>query len=196
MNENGIATDAVFPSLALNHLGILAGLAFIVGLTAATFSSADSVLTTLTTAFCIDFLNFEQRTDLSEKKKMAIRMGVHIGFSVLLIVVILGFRLLNSKAVIDTILMLANYTYGPLLGLFAFGLFTKLPIRDAGVPIVCLASPVLCYYLDMFAPAWFGGYKFGYELLVVNGLITFCGLLLLVKRREIPIEENFRQQQF
>jgi len=188
--EGKVVTDAVFPFLALNHLGMLAGLAFIVGLTAATFSSADSVLTTLTTAFCIDFLRFEQRTDLTEKRKTMTRMGVHICFSLLLMIVIILFRLLNSRAVIDTILVIANYTYGPLLGLFAFGLFSRRSIRDAWVPVVCLLSPVICYVLDLYSVWLMSGYKFGYELLAVNGLITFFGLWLLVKRGAAAPEGN------
>lgn len=182
-SADAIDTDKVFPTLALSHLGMAAGLAFIIGLTAATFSSADSVLTTLTTAFCIDFLGFEKPGSGSEKSKTTQRIFVHICFSLLLFAVILLFRRLNSRAIIDTILTLANYTYGPLLGLFAFGLFTRWRVYDIWVPLVCFASPWICYLLDLRSAAWFNGYQFGYELLLVNGLITFTGLLLLVKRK-------------
>ena len=175
-------TDNLFPMLALNHLGAFAGLVFIIGLTAATFSSADSVLTTLTTSFYIDFMNMDENNKITEAKKTAIRHRIHISFAVLLLLVILLFKALNSKAIIDTILTVAGYTYGPLLGLFAFGLFKKNQVYDKLVPIVCLASPVISYVISDTSEAWLNGYKFGYELLILNGLITFLGLLMISKK--------------
>jgi Na+/proline symporter len=182
-------TDQLFPNLALNHLGIAAGLAFIVGLTAATFSSADSVLTTLTTSFYIDILHLDktQNTTTPQRKKQ-IRQGVHIAFAVLLLVVILIFKALNSKAIIDTVLTLAGYTYGPLLGLFAFGICTRRSVAqgimgNVTVPLVCLAAPVITYYIDAHAAEWLGGYVFGFELLMLNGLITFVGLMLCSRKK-------------
>lgn len=183
--NGSIDTDAVFPNLALNELGIAAGLAFITGLTAATFSSADSVLATLTTSFCIDFLKFEEDTSLTEEKKKKIRQRTHIVFAVLLFLVIIAFRLGNNKAVIDTVLKVANYTYGPLLGLFAYGIFTRRSVREPLIPVVAVLAPVLCYLLDMYSARWLGGYRFGHELLVVNGLITFTGLWLTGSRKTI-----------
>jgi SSS family transporter len=170
-------TDRVFPTLALDHLGTVAGLAFIVGLTAATFSSADSVLTTLATSFCIDFLNFEKEGKYTEKQKTHLRKIVHLSSAILLFLVIVVFKVANSLAIIDTILYLAGLTYGPLLGLFAFGLFTRIRIKDAMVPVICLISPVFCYFLNLNSAAWFGGYKIGPELILINGLITFILLL-------------------
>jgi Na+/proline symporter len=172
-------TDQLFPMLALQHLGSFAALAFIVGLTAATFSSADSVLTTLTTSFCIDFLGMDQKTHWDEALKTRLRHRVHIAFAVVLLLVILLFRLINNDAVISAIFTIAGYTYGPLLGLFAFGLFTRRAVRDAWVPLVCVAAPVLCYTLNHLSRVWLKGYQFGYELLILNGLLTFAGLYLI-----------------
>lgn len=180
-------TDELFPSLALNHLGAFAGLAFIVGLTAATFSSADSVLTTLTTSFYIDFLKLDE-SKVSEKKKTSSRHIIHVGFAVLLLFVIILFDVLNAdNAVINTILTVAGYTYGPLLGLFAFGLFTKMNVHDKLVPVVCVLSPVLCYFISYNSVSWFGGYKFGHELLILNGLLTFIGLIIISKKRNVEV---------
>jgi Na+/proline symporter len=177
-------TDKLFPMLALQYLGAGAGLVFIIGLTAATFSSADSVLTTLTTSFYLDFLEVE-KSNKTESEKTNIRKKVHLGFALLLLIVILIFRALNSKAIIDTILMIASFTYGPLLGLFAFGIFTKKIVNDKYVWIVSIVAPVICYILSNNAESWFGGYKFGYELLLLNGLLTFYGLMLISKKSKI-----------
>lgn len=182
--NNKIITDRVFPTLALGHLGIVAGLAFIVGLTAATFSSADSVLTTLATSFCIDFLNFEKTGKYNEKQKMRIRKIVHLSSAVLLFFVIVIFKLSNNKAIIDTILYVAGFTYGPLLGLFAFGIFTKRKLTGILIPVVCIAAPCIIYFLAMNSEKIFNGYKFGFELLLVNGLLTFVCLFLISKKNE------------
>jgi len=125
-----VKTDRIFPNLALNHLGIFAGLVFIIGLTAATFSSADSVLTTLTTSMYVDMFELDKKEKMSAKKKATYRHVIHIGFAVVLLLVILVFKALNNAAIIDTILKIAGYTYGPLLGLFAFGLILKKEIKD------------------------------------------------------------------
>lgn len=171
-------TDQLFPLLALKHLGTFAAMAFVIGLTAATFSSADSVLTTLTTSFCIDVLDMDAMK-LSEADKTRLRHRIHIAFAVILLLVILAFRALNSDAIINAIFKLAGYTYGPLLGLFAFGLFTRRAVNDRLAPVCCLAAPLLCFVLETNSAAWFGGYKFGFELLMLNGLLTAAGLLLI-----------------
>ncbi len=181
-------TDALFPTLALGHLGTFAAIVFVIGLTAATFSSADSVLTTLTTSFCIDLLGMEERKELTEAQRTSMRHKVHIGFAVLLWLVILGFQAINSKAIIDAIFTLASYTYGPLLGLFAFGLFNKAKVQDRWVPLVCVVSPLICYVLQQNSAAWFHGYKIGFELLILNGLLTFLGLWLIRKPGELKNE--------
>ena len=178
-------TDHLFPTLALQHLGAFAAVVFVVGLTAATFSSADSVLTTLTTSFCIDWLGIEERPGLSEAQRTALRHKVHIGFAIVLWLVILGFKLLNNKAIIDAIFTLASYTYGPLLGLFAFGLFARAAVRDGWVPVICVVAPALCFVLQTNSARWLGGYKLGFELLMLNGLLTFTGLWLI--RKPAPI---------
>lgn len=183
LTETGtLITDKVFPSLALGHLGIVASIIFIVGLTAATFSSADSVLTTLTTSFCIDFLRMDDRSEYSEKKKTNIRHAVHIGFAIVLLITILLCEAVPKTSVLDAIFTVAAYTYGPLLGLFAFGLFTDLKVRDKLVPLLSVLSVIICYLLRENSEQWFGGFKFGYSLLLINGFITFIGLLLLSKR--------------
>lgn len=179
-------TDDLFPTLALHQLGAFAAVVFIVGLTAATFSSADSVLTTLTTSFCMDLLGMEERKDLTDAKRTTMRHKVHVGFAVLLWLVILGFQAINSKAIIDAIFTLASYTYGPLLGLFAFGLFARWMVVDRWVPVVCCVSPAICFLLQQNSAAWFHGYKMGFELLMVNGLLTFIGLWLIRAKSEAP----------
>lgn len=184
-NSKGIAlpdkTDELFPLLALQYLGPVAAAVFIIGLTAATFSSADSVLTTLTTSFCIDFLGIDKSSAYTEKRKTFIRHIIHILFAILLLAVILIFRAINNDAVINAIFTLAGYTYGPLLGLFAFGLFMKSKVKDKYVPLICILSPLISYLLNIFSQEWFNGYQFGFELLVLNGLLTFIGLFIIRK---------------
>ena len=177
-----VITDKVFPNLALNHLGVFAGLVFIIGLTAATFSSADSVLTTLTTSAYIDILELEGNTKLSDQKKKQYRTAIHVGFAVLLWIIIIVFDLMNRTAIINTILMLAGYTYGPLLALFSVGLFTKLNFKDKWVPIACIMGPLVCYVVKNATLNYPTGYQIGNELILVNGVITFCCLLLFRKK--------------
>jgi len=182
-NKMGISipelTDSLFPEIAINHLGTLAGLVFIVGLIAAAYSSADSALTALTTSFSVDFLGMEDKNEMDEKKKVRKRIFVHAGISILVLIVILVFREINDQAVISKLFTIAGYTYGPLLGLYSFGLFTKFKVKDKWVPLVAIASPVICYFLSLKAPIWFDGYKMGFELLIVNGILTFIGLLII-----------------
>lgn len=178
--EKGIAfpakTDDFYPMLALNHLGLVVGITFLLGITAATYASSDSALTALTTAFCIDFMNVEGKPEATRSR---IKFWVHIGFSVLFYIVILIFNQLNNTEVITAVFKLAGYTYGPLLGLFSFGLLTKRPVRDRWVPLVCMLGPLLTYLAVSNSVQWFGGYQIGFELLILNGLLTFLGLWLL-----------------
>ncbi|MFD2936208.1 sodium:solute symporter [Spirosoma flavum] len=171
-------TDDLYPMLALNHLGLVVGITFLLGITAATYASADSALTALTTSFCVDFMNVEKKP---EAERSRIKYIVHIGFSLLFYVVILIFRQVNSKEVITAVFDIAGYTYGPLLGLYAFGMFNKRPVIDRAVPFICLASPVLTYIINEHSAAWFGGYQFGFERLLLNGLFTFVGLWAVSK---------------
>lgn len=175
-------TDNLFPEIAFNHLGPIAGLVFMIGLVSAAYPSADGALTALTTSFCVDFLGFKDKSKLDEKQKKKVRYAVHLSFAAILLIVILIFRALNNEAVINAIYTAAGYTYGPLLGLFAFGLFTKYAVKDGYVWIVAIISPVLCYFLSMYSELLFNGYKFGFELLILNGLLTFTGLFILRKR--------------
>ena len=179
-----VRTDDLFPLIAINHLGPVAGLVFLVGLISAAYPSADGALTSLTTSFSIDFLGINKRTDLSEPVKKRIRQKVHIAFAALLLMVIVLFRAINDRAVIDKLFTVAGYTYGPLLGLYAFGLFTKFSVRDRWVPLIALLSPVICYFLSAYSVDIFSGYRFGFELLILNGFITFAGLLLVRKKHD------------
>ncbi|MFZ4523373.1 MAG: sodium:solute symporter [Bacteroidales bacterium] len=175
-------TDDLFPVVAINHLGPLAGLVFLIGLISAAYPSADGALTSLTTSFSIDFLGINKKSDLSESQKKRLRQKVHIAFALVLLMVIVLFRAINDRAVIDKLFTVAGYTYGPLLGLFAFGLFTKFQVRDRWVPLIALLSPVTCFFLSEYSVYIFHGYRFGFELLILNGFITFAGLFLFRKK--------------
>ena len=166
----------------------MAGLVFLIGLISAAYPSADGALTSLTTSFSIDFLGINKRTDLNERNKKQVRQMVHIAFAVILLLVIVLFRAINDHAVIKKLFTIAGYTYGPLLGLYSFGLFTKFAVRDRWVPFISLVSPLICYFLSFYSVNIFHGYHFGFELLILNGFITFAGLLLFRRRhtRELP----------
>ncbi|MFK8104983.1 MAG: sodium:solute symporter [Saprospiraceae bacterium] len=170
-------TDLLFPTIAIEHLSPAIGIVFILGLIAAAYSSADSALTALTTSFCVDFLGFKEKEDpeVADKQKRT-RFIVHLGFSLLLFVIIFAFWLVNDRAVIDQIFTVAGYTYGPLLGLYSFGFLMKHKVLDQYVPWVCILSPMLTFLLSYYSETLFFGYKFGFELLILNGLITFLGL--------------------
>jgi Na+/proline symporter len=175
-------TDLLFPTLALQHLGGMAGVVFLLGLTAATFSSADSVLTTLTTSFCIDILGMERRVDMAEAARTRLRHVFHLVFAVLLLLAILAFEAWASDSVIGLVLKIAGYTYGPLLGLFAFAILTRRQITGGWIPVVALAAPILCSVIESRSAAWLGGYRLGNELLLLNGVLTFAGLMALSRR--------------
>ncbi|HHU34189.1 MAG TPA: sodium:solute symporter [Bacteroidetes bacterium] len=176
------STDDLFPTIALNYMGPIAGVVFMVGLISAAFPSADGALTSLTTSVSIDFLGLDKRKDLPEKKATRIRYTVHITIAILFFICILAFSKLNNRAVIDELFTIAGYTYGPLLGLYSFGLFTKRSVTDNLTPFIAVLSPVICYFLSKYSVQLFNGYKFGFELLLVNGMITFLGLLAFSKR--------------
>ncbi len=169
-------TDNVFPFLAVNEFSTIAAVTFLLGITAAAYSSADSALTALTTSFCVDFLGFKPE-NYKDKKKL--RISVHLGFSILLFFVILIFQAINDQSVINSIFIAAGYTYGPLLGLFGFGILTRLKLNDKYVPWVCIISPIMSYVINLNSESWLGGYKFGFEILILNGLLTFVGLFLI-----------------
>ena len=174
--------DDLLPMFAAGgHLGYAVLVFFTIGIIAAAFSSADSALAALTTSFCIDILNTDK---LKENEAVRIRKITHIGISTIFVICILIFEAIDSQSVIDTIYTLASYTYGPLLGLFCFGLFTKLKPRDRYVPYIAITSPVVCYMIDILT---FNttGYKFGYEMLMFNGLLTFMGLAALSINKKV-----------
>ena len=175
-------TDEFFPKIALNYLGPIAGIVFIVGLISAAYSSADSALTALTTSFTVDFMGIEKRNDLSERQKIRIRYIVHFCIALVLITVILIFSAINDKAVISKLFQFAGYTYGPLLGLYAFGLFTRFRVYDKWVPAIAVVAPVLTYLIEINSENIIPGYKVGFELLIINGLITFAGLFIVNKK--------------
>ncbi len=168
------STDDLYPLLALNELGFLTSIIFILGIIAAAYSSADSALTSLTTSFCIDFLDIQKRNN-----KRKTRLLVHLGFSILLFIVILIFNEINDESVINSIFKAAGYTYGPLLGLFSFGIFTKYKIKDKFVFFVCLISPLISYLINIYSEELLFGYRFGFEILLLNGLLTFLGLYFI-----------------
>ena len=182
------ATDLMYPTLALQYLSPVVGVTFLIGLIAAAYSSADSALTALTTSFCIDFLDFD-KSKAAEGLKTRTRSIVHIGFSVLLFLVIMVFYYINDDAVILALFKIAGYTYGPLLGLYAFGFFINKSVNDRWVPIICILAPLITYVLDTNSDTLLGGYQFGFELLILNGLITFLGMILASKSSSRPIQD-------
>lgn len=172
-------TDLLFPEIALNHLSIIPAIVFLLGIIAATFATTDSALTALTTSFCVDFLGMDKAENQNKKNTVRTRHFVHISFSALMFIVILVFNSINDSSVVGMIFRVASYTYGPLLGLYAFGLFQKSRnVNDKLVPFICLLSPFLTYLIYENSKILFFGYVFDNELIVLNGLLTYLGLLL------------------
>ncbi len=167
-------TDDLFPLLAIKYFGTVAGVVFLVGIIAAAYSSADSALTALTTSFSIDFLNLDPASPRTNRT----RIKVHIAFSFIMFLVIVLFRIINDESVVNSVFTAAGYTYGPLLGLFTFGILTKRSTRDRAVPYISVLSPIICYLININSEEWLGGYKFGFELLLLNGFLVFIGLLI------------------
>ncbi|MEN0004260.1 MAG: sodium:solute symporter [Bacteroidota bacterium] len=182
-------TDQLFPTIALQNLSPAVGIVFILGLIAAAYSSADSALTALTTSFCVDFLDFEKKEREPSQQKR-IRFGVHIGFSLVLFLVIIVFNAINDTAVISKLFEWAGYTYGPILGLFTFGMLTKLNVRDNLVLPICIAAPLLSYFLNYYSEEILYGFQFGFLIIALNGLLTFLGLLAISYRTYGTEEEG------
>lgn len=211
--KNGISAkgDDLFPFIALNdHVSVAVAIIFIVGLISALFPSADGALTALTSAFCIDIIGINKNNNQNEKQKKKTRLLVHFTFTFIFFLCVLAFKWINDKSIIDVILKVAGYTYGPLLGLFAFGIFTKRTINDKLSIVVCIAAPLIVIGVDVLNNAeWFinklsitgstadslknlsenifNGFKIGIELLIVNGLLTFIGLFLISKPKQKAI---------
>ena len=189
--KNGIAvplvdgvkrTDLLFPEIAFNHLSIVPAIVFLLGLTAATFATTDSALTALTTSFCVDFLGMDKAENQNTQRTVKTRHLVHVAFSLLMFLVIIVFNSLNDKSVVTMIFKVAGYTYGPLLGLYAFGLFMKKKtVNDKLVPFICLISPLICFFISNYSSLLFGEYVLDNELIIINGLLTFIGLLAISK---------------
>lgn len=175
-----VSADEILPFFASNYLGKTVLILFVTGIIAAAFSSADSALTALTTSFSVDILGIEHKDKIRAQHT---RKWIHIGISALFILIIIVFKAINNKSVIDTIYILVSYTYGPLLGLYSFGLFTKLSTSDKAIPYIAVLSPIICGVLDQSAKT-FWGYAFGYELLMLNGFLTFAGLWIFRKKKK------------
>lgn len=180
--ENPAKSDQLFPMIATgNYFPAIVGVLFIIGLISSAYSAAGSALTALTTSFTVDILGIKDKT---EETIVKMRKRVHVGMAIMMGIVIFVFNLLNNTSVIDAVYILASYTYGPILGLFAFGIFTKKQVRDRYIPVVAILSPILCYVLQRNSQAWFNGYQFSYELLIFNALFTFIGLCFLIRKKQ------------
>ncbi|MFN6944191.1 MAG: sodium:solute symporter, partial [Cytophagaceae bacterium] len=189
-NEKGLAipteSDQLFPTLALNNFGLVVGIFFLLGITASTYASSDSALAALTTSFCIDFLDFKNKPEKIKHKQKGL---VHIGFSVLFLLIIIVFNEIGSSSVISSVLKAASYTYGPLLGLFAFGLLNKRKVFDKFTPLVCVISPLLTYVITVSIETY-TPYRFAYENLIINGVICFIGLWIISSKGVAGEKEN------
>ena len=185
-NASGVVVnDKIFPTVAFS-LNKLTSIVFMIGLIAAGYSSADGTLTALTTTFCFDFLHFDKNDKISEEQKIRYRKYIHICFALLYLFVIIMFRPFHNESLIDKIFEIAGYTYGPLLGLYTFGLFVKnRKTNDKYVPLIAISSPIISYVLNLYSKNIFFGYQFGFEILIVNGLLTFIGLMLISKKEII-----------
>ncbi len=180
---DGVArTDFLFPEIALKSLGIFPAVVFLLGLTAATFATTDSALTALTTSFCVDFLGMDKAENQNKPNIVRTRHFVHVAFSLLMFLVIIVFNAINDASVVKMIFRVASYTYGPLLGLYAFGLFMKSKtVHDKLVPLICVISPAICFLITKYSSLFLGDYIIDNELIIVNSCITFVGLLLISK---------------
>lgn len=179
--QNGVTEtgDRLFPAAAIKHMPPYISIIFIIALISALFPSADGAITALTSSFCIDILGLQRKKDLSENEKKRLRRIVHLCFAVVFLLMVMVFKWANNPSMIGLILKIAGYTYGPLLGLFAFGILTKRNVHDQWVPVVAVLSPVICFFIDKYQNRLFGNFQIGLELLIINGVITFLGLLLI-----------------
>jgi len=178
------AVDKIFPTVAEHYLGMATGIIFLIGLVSASYPSAGGALTSLTTSWCVDFVGFNKRTDLTEKRKLSIRYRTHAIYALIFFLLILLFYAVNNKAVIDLVYQLAAYTYGPLLGFFFFGILTKRKVNDKWMPYIAVASPLFCLLLDWVGRT-FLNFGFGFTLLIVNGLFTFVGMWISSNKNHI-----------
>ncbi len=176
-----VTGDKLFPAIALQHMPPFVSVIFIIALISALFPSADGAITALTSTFCIDIIGMKRRTDLTDAQQKQMRQKVHLSFAAIFLLFVMVFKWINDSSMIGLILKVASFTYGPLLGLFTFGILLKRNVKDKLVPFVCIAAPILCFILDKNQKLIFGSFELGLELLIINGLITFLGLLLISK---------------
>jgi Na+/proline symporter len=182
LNGVEVGADNLFPAMALHYMPQAFGIVFIIALISALFPSADGAITALTSSFCIDILGMQRRSDWTEAQKKKTRQMVHLCFAGVFLIAVIIFKAINEKSMIDLILKIATFTYGPLLGLFTFGIITKRKVNDSLVPIVCIAAPIICFVVDKFQKQIFGKYEIGNELLILNGLIVFALLWMISKK--------------
>jgi len=179
--------DKIFSTIVMQHLPPFVQIAFLIALISALFPSADGAITALTSSFCIDLLGMQRRGDLTEQGKIKLRRRVHLGFAALFLVLVMLFKLADNPSMIVVILKLASYTYGPLLGLFAFGIVTSRSVNDKWVPCVTIGAPILCAIIEFNQAHLLGSYRIGLELLMLNGMLVFAGLLVISKRQPSSI---------
>ncbi len=182
LDGNNITNDKLFPTLALHYMPHAFSIIFIIALISALFPSADGAITALTSSFCIDIIGLKRRKDLNEAAQKKLRQRVHLTFAFIFLLFVMLFKWINNPSMIGVILKVAGYTYGPLLGLFTFGIITSRQVKDKLVPFVCVAAPIICFFIDKFQGVLFGGFEIGLELLVINGLLTFTGLWLVSQK--------------
>jgi Na+/proline symporter len=191
LNGVDVGADNLFPAMALHYMPQAFTIIFVIALISALFPSADGAITALTSSFCIDILGIQTNDKLDEAKRKKIRQTVHLVFAAVFLLMVLIFKMINEKSMIDIILKIATFTYGPLLGLFTFGILTKRKVNDSLVPIICIASPIICFFIDKFQKKIFGSYEIGNELLIINGLLTFVLLFFVSsKNKEAKLQLN------
>ncbi|MEO6948552.1 MAG: sodium:solute symporter [Ginsengibacter sp.] len=187
-NNVQVAGDDLFPTIALNYLPAWVSVIFVVGIISTLFPSADGAITAITSSFCIDILGVKRKGEIKESKVKKTRIAVHICFIVVFLICLITFKTIDNKSIIHVILQLAGYTYGPLLGLFSFGILTHRKLKNSySILMICLIAPVICYILSIYDAEWFNGYKIGIELLLINGLITFLGLWAISNKKDKAI---------
>jgi Na+/proline symporter len=182
-----VTGDKLFPTIALEHMPPMVSVIFIIALISALFPSADGAITALTSSFCIDIIGMQRKPEWTEAKRKKVRQAVHITFAFIFFLFVMLFYWANEPSMIGVILKVAGYTYGPLLGLFSFGILTKRQVKDKLVPIICITAPVICYVLDLYQKNIFGSFEIGLELLIINGLLTFIGLLIISKKKNLTV---------
>ena len=182
IGDRNATGDKLFPIIALNYMPPLVSVIFIIALISALFPSADGAITALTSSFCIDIIGIQRRKDMDDAAKKKTRQRVHLTVAALFLVFVLVYKWINNPSMIGLILKIAAYTYGPLLGLFSFGIITKRQVQDKLVPVICIAAPIVCFILDKYQKTFFGSFEIGLELLIINGLLTFLGLISISKK--------------